>query len=286
MERATHLVSEVFSFVMVKPDAISRGLTETVAELWRACGYGVTDVGWRRLSRLDVFRLGHLDRRVSAPIKDEFTAQYLTSGPVKMLSVTGCDVISASGAIKNLFRQSHDADELHSLIHSPASPEELEHQRWILLGEAAQNDESNRELTDLETERGCGLKQIELRDVVARTRSALLRTPRRSWTVPAAIEADSEEWGLVVSDDTMNSVDMIAGAIRAELPCLPPTRVVEAAIQIKTRSGEPLCFASGPTVGRLWDALGRHGLNSDVVTNDQMTKRHISRQDPESRAIY
>jgi nucleoside diphosphate kinase len=253
------------TFVLVKPDAIARGMTSEIAAAWRSHGFAVDDAGQRTLSRADVFRMSHLERRLTAPIKHEFTAQYLSAAAVTILAVAGPDAVTASGTIKNVFRQAHDADELHSLIHCPADPAELAHQRW-LLGDGPGPRTDDRELTDAETLDGCGLTRDGLTRTVAAVRPTLDPSVRHSWPVPTLAEAGTVRWwGVVVQDDTINSVDMIARAIRTELPHLSPAEVVRAALRVKARTGDPVCTARPAEAGLLWDAIGRHGLNSVLV---------------------
>jgi nucleoside diphosphate kinase len=260
---------EETTFVLVKPDAIARGMIGAIAGAWRVCGYRVVDVGSRVLTRRDVFGLSELAARLEAPIKHEFTAQYLTSAPVRLLAVAGPDAVAASGAIKNVFRQAHDADELYSLMHAPAERAELDRQRWLLDGPAPTGP-GDRELTDAEVSRVHGLSTAELSRAVADTIADLTPGVRRRWTPPSLTTVPvpaggHDRWGIVVADDTINSVDMVARALRAEVADLSPAQVVAAALRVKARTQDPVCVVPAVVAGRLWEAIGRHGLDSMIV---------------------
>ncbi|WP_405818760.1 nucleoside-diphosphate kinase [Streptomyces sp. NBC_01390] len=262
--------SGVDSFVVVKPDAEAAGLTGAISDYWRAFGYRVEDLGTRRLTRQDVFRLGTLSSRRAAPVKHEFNAQYLTSGPVRTLMIEGPDAIRAGVSLKTTFRQNVDASELFSLMHTPADDEEYSRQIAVLHDEPAGPEEEARELTEDEVASRCLLDRDTLGALVTEELRALpaRRAAGEAGVVPAELDAApyDQYFGIVIWDDTKHSVDDFAAIVREELPELRADWAVRVALRIKALLPVPVAVRRAPDAGRTWQELtNRHELRASLV---------------------
>lgn len=116
------------SFIMLKPDALDRGLCEEVERRLAQHGLVVTQ-------RLDTTLTMDLVKRLYKwDVVHHFDAieHYLCGRRLPVWMVSGADALRMCSALKSQLRADFALDRLHTLLHCPDSFEDLVHELHVL----------------------------------------------------------------------------------------------------------------------------------------------------------
>lgn len=124
------------TFVMIKPDAVSRGLIGNIVARFEACGLSITrmELGVVTLEQAQENYVEHVERPFYAGL-----VEYVTSGPVVKMVISGPDAVSvcrkligathprdaAPGTIRGDLGLTLDANIVHGSDSSASAEREI-----------------------------------------------------------------------------------------------------------------------------------------------------------------
>jgi nucleoside diphosphate kinase len=129
------IISNRASLLMLKPDAIERGLEPRIKELVASEGLLVTRQIKRRLTAADVRLLDYRNLRSNTPLQFAVGCQYLTRGPIEAWLVEGPDAIGRALLVKAVVRANFGDTDLANILHSAEDEAELQAQTRVLFSE-------------------------------------------------------------------------------------------------------------------------------------------------------
>ncbi|MEU8527955.1 MULTISPECIES: nucleoside-diphosphate kinase [Streptomyces] len=205
------------TFVMLKPDAVERGIEAEVLEMFARFGLRPEGRVERRLTVSDVAALDHEDGRHRNPVQFAVNCDYLTRSPVVGWRMTGPGALGVALTVKALVRQRYGDSDLANLMHAAEDAWEADSQiKMFAQGPAP-----------------VSAPYADTDPAVHRMAAEVLASPDVP-PVAGGVTGD-EGFGVILHDDGCQYLDDVIKGLQGGLPGLPFERAAAMAIAVKVR---------------------------------------------------
>jgi nucleoside diphosphate kinase len=234
-----------WSLVIVKPDAMERGLAPALRALVESVGLRVTREVERTLTATDIRLLDYRNQRRLTPLQFAVNCQYLTRGPVEVWLVEGPEAIGKALLAKAVARANFGDTDLGNVLHSAEDDAEAAAQAATLFPATV----AAAEEVDPETGTAAGTGPAEEADPDRVEFLPLIRDAVRAASDPPP--AGPPDWcGVLLHDHNCLSVDATVDRLVKGLPGLQFDDAVRYAIAAKAH-GWVEVFAGTPAEAAL-----------------------------------
>ncbi|MEV0266908.1 nucleoside-diphosphate kinase [Streptomyces sp. NPDC050617] len=260
-----------YSLLMVKPDGMRRPeVLADIEEELASSAVMVCRTVDTRLTRERARTLFPSFDEVRYPLTRALLLSYMTSGPVRIMVLSGVDALGDGRRIRRVVRKRHAVAGLANCLHAAADSAEAAAQLAWLAEEHGAPAQWSRDTGSIPASAPVDLVpgvegDLAKADFDALGSTVWARLEEVGWDGLWSWPTRRGEWGVSLVSDDAHSLDYAASALYEEHPRLPPERTLEAVLRVDQAGSATVFAGARPQAQALADRLTRRGLRVAVA---------------------